>query len=530
MLPSVGRFVFPVYKTPEEGMVIMPAKKKMPVADKPEKMTTAAMRHPALYALTIIVLIVIIVAFVIGPILGGSISSGTGLVAGAYRGRNISYTAGSYFVRSYEAQYQQTQEQAQQGGKELGLQDVYGAMKTAYDSTVFRYGLLDMAERAGVYVSSQEVTETLANSPRFRDESGNFSSDLLRRTLAAEPNLRDEIREDLLFDKVQNDLINGGQVSEAEIQFIGTMGQKRRIFDLVSLSFDDYPKSELLSYLAENSQLFQRIELSSITTDSLNETSQLLERLQNRESSFEDLAESASTDIYSTDGGSRGEVWYYDIQRDFEEEGISDLLFALEEGQLSDVFQIRGEKYVIYRADSAVKQADADDPEVIEQLKNYVLSFERGRIADYFRAQAESFIALAEEIGWASASAEKGLSSVTTSEVGINYGDTPLFPTIEASSSGVLSGTSTRDALFTELFSLELGAVSTAQELRDKIVVARYAEAADREESLDDFFSLYLPYLAQDYLIAELRRQFSSPENLTDNFDTTFQEIFIQEN
>ena len=509
----------------------MPLKKPPAIftKNKGPRVKTAAMRNPAIYILSVVILVVVFVAFILGPILGGTTNT-EGLLFGSYRGRSIRYEAGSYFVRAYESQYQQELERAQQANRTTGLQDAYSAIKDAYDSTVFRYGLLDMAESSRVNVSTEEITQTLATAPRFRDENGNFSSDLLRRTLSTEPGLRDEIRDDLLFTKVQDDLFNASRPSDAEIQFITDMGKDKRIFDIVSFSFEEYPDAELLSYLEEANDLFRSIELSSITVDSLTEAEQLLERLNNNESNFEDIASANSVDIYSEENGSRGLVWYHTIQRDFEDENTTDLLFELEDGQTSEIFQIRGERYAIYRADSSVKEPDKDDPALIEQLRNYVTSFERGRISDYFRTQAEDFILLSEEIGWTSAAIQLGVSPVETTALGINYGDLPIFPTVENASSGLLAGASTREVLLTDMFSLEPGELSDPAELRDRIVVIRYDRLAEEPEDQGSFLENYLPFLTQEYLVAEMRRSFSSPENLNDNFEDAFQEAFTPSN
>ncbi len=495
---------------------------------KEPSVKTAAMQRPGLYVLSIIILVVVVVAFILGPVLGGTIGNNS-LVFGTYRGSKIEYAAGTYFARVYESQYQQAQEEAQQSGRNLGIQDIYSSMKDAFDAAVFRLGLLHLAEETGMHASVEEVTDTFTNAPRFRDDGGNFSAEYLRRALASEPGLQEETFKDILAEKVHDDIVANSSLSEAEIQFISDIGNDRRIFEIVSFSFTDYPNSELEKYLAENTSLFQSKELSSITLNSPDEAAQILSRLNNRESNFEDLAGSSSTDIYASAGGARETVWYYDIRRDFADEQAVDILFALEEGEISDIFQIRNEKYTIYRADSATMQADFADPELVNQVRNYTLSFDRGRISDYFRIQAERFILLAEETDWTSAAASSNIPSTTTDAISVNYGDIPVFPTLESASSGLLAGTSTRQSLFTGLFSLNVGELTDAIELQESIVVVRYKEAAAPNEE-NTFHQLYIPYLAQDYLLAEMQRTFSSPENLRDDFDTTFQrEIFIQE-
>lgn len=493
-----------------------------------EKVQTSAMRHPALYVLSIIILVVVVLAFVAGPLLGRSAAGANGdLVFGTYKGKDVEYAAGTYFARAYENQLQQVQQQMNEEGGDLGIQQIYTAFRNAYDSTIFRYGILDMAQEANVLVSATEVTRTLASSPRFQDEEGNFSSQLLQEALSQQPNLKEEVRKDLLFDQAQQDILMDSQLTENEIAFISQMGQERRIFDIVSYNFSDYPNSEAVLFLEENPELFRSIELSSITVGSLAEAEDVLERLNSSEGVFEEIAEANSTDVYAAEGGSRGLVWYFDIRRDFEDEDAADILFNLNEGEISEIFKLRNDRFAVYRADSSVQEADAADQTALEQVKGYVLSLERGQVSDYFRSEAESFIERSGEIGWASAVAEAGVEPVTTNPVAINYGDIPLYPTLQSASSGVLSGASSRESLFTEMFSLEQNELSSAIELRDKIVVMRFVEPVAADSEQDSFMDLYIPYLAQDYLVAELQREFKDPANLEDNFDTVFQQTFL---
>ncbi|AHC14856.1 SurA N-terminal domain-containing protein [Salinispira pacifica] len=505
----------------------MPSKKH-DIKNSEEKVQTSAMRHPALYVLSIIILVVVVVAFVAGPILGRSAGGAQGeLVFGTYKGKDIEYAAGTYFARAYENQLQQVQQQVNEEGGDLGIQQIYTAFRNAYDSTIFRYGILDKAQKANVLVSATEVTRTLASSPRFQDEDGNFSAQLLQEALSQQPNLKEEVRKDLIFDQAQQDILMDSQLTENEIEFISQMGRERRIFDIVSYSFSEYPDSQAAVFLEENPELFRSVELSSITVGSQADAEEILERLNSSDGVFEEIAQANSSDVYAAEGGSRGVVWYYDIRRDFEDEDAADILFDLEEGQISEIFKLRNDRFAVYRADGPVREAEAGDQNALEQVKGYVLSLERGQVSDYFRTEAEAFIERSAEIGWASAVAEAGVEPVTTSPVAINYGDIPLYPTLQSASSGILTGASSRESLFTEIFSLEQNELSSAIELRDKIVVMRFVEPVTADSQQDSFMDLYIPYLAQDYLVAELQREFKDPANLEDNFDRVFQQTFL---
>jgi hypothetical protein len=505
----------------------MPSKKNASKHTE-DKVQTAAMRHPALYILSIIILVVIILTFIIGPVLRGQNGGiGGATVFGTFRGEKIEFAPGSYFTRAYQNQLDQLSQRAEQEGRTIGLQDAYNAARSAYNSNVFRLALLEEAEQAGLLISDSEVTERLIGSGSFTDEAGNFSITAYRAALESNPGLKEAYREDLVFDHVQQDLLFETGLSETEIDFIAAMGEPRRIFDIVSFEFSDFPDAQLQEYLADNPALFQRVQLSSITLNSLEEAEDAAARLSAGEISFEDLAAQISTDLYATDGGSRGTVWYYDIQRDFTEQSAAELLFSLPAGQISEIFEIRGEKYAIYRLDSAPVAADGNEDEVLQQVRGYVLSLERGLVSDYFRQEAEEFAARVGEIGWASALVESGYDAVTTGAVGINYGDVPLFPNYESVSTGILAGVSSRESLIAELFSLERGATTEPVELRDRITIIRYAEDGEQTTGQNDFLRLYIPYLAQDYVTSEMQRIYSTPDYLKDNFDQAFQSVFL---
>jgi hypothetical protein len=505
----------------------MPSKKN-DLKKTEEKVQTAAMRHPALYVLSIIILVVIVVTFIIGPVLtrsGGLGSNST--VFGTFRGEAIELVQGTNFARVYQSQLDSLITQAEQQGRTPGLQEQYTALRNAYSASVFRLALLDEAERAGLYISDQEVTDSLINSGSFNDDNGSFSVTAFREALEFNPGLRDDFRQDLVYDRVRRTMIDQTSLSEAEITFIAEMGDKRRVFDIVSFEFSDFPDSELDAYLSENPELFQRAEISSITLNSIEDAEEARQRLEDGEISFEELAAEVSTDLFSADGGSRGTVWYYDIQRDFQEPAAADILYGLAQGEASEIFEIRGEKYAIFRLDSEVTAAQAGEEEVLQQVRGYVLSLERGLVSDYFRQTAESFTDRAEEIGWASALVESGLEATTTSAVGINYGNLPLFPNYESASAGILSGVSSRETLIADLFSLELGQLSDAVELSDRIAIIRYAEEGEQTSGQNDFLRLAIPYQAQGYTTSELQRIYNSPEYLRDNFDQAFQNVFL---
>jgi parvulin-like peptidyl-prolyl isomerase len=335
----------------------MPSKKN-DLKKTEEKVQTAAMRHPALYVLSIIILVVIVVTFIIGPVLtrsGGLGSNST--VFGTFRGEAIELVQGTNFARVYQSQLDSLITQAEQQGRTPGLQEQYTALRNAYSASVFRLALLDEAERAGLYISDQEVTDSLINSGSFNDDNGSFSVTAFREALEFNPGLRDDFRQDLVYDRVRRTMIDQTSLSEAEITFIAEMGDKRRVFDIVSFEFSDFPDSELDAYLSENPELFQRAEISSITLNSIEDAEEARQRLEDGEISFEELAAEVSTDLFSADGGSRGTVWYYDIQRDFQEPAAADILYGLAQGEASEIFEIRGEKYAIFRIDSEVTAA-----------------------------------------------------------------------------------------------------------------------------------------------------------------------------
>ncbi|MDR0448069.1 MAG: SurA N-terminal domain-containing protein, partial [Treponema sp.] len=272
--------------------------------------------HPFLFGGTVIVLIIIIIAFVFVPALPTALPERENLVFGYYNGKAIMQN--SYFT-------QVLRETANMVG--FDLQSDYNQNYSmahqvwfqAFIRTTIHMAVLEEMKNAGYKAPAGEIDRLVAANPEFM-EDGRFSvvkynSYDKNRLLA----LWRSTEENYITGKFFDDLM-GLKVSSAEKDFIGNMAYPERSFEIVSFPRIAYPDSELSAFAAGNMELFKTIHLSRITLSGEKEARQLIESIQSGKTTFEDAARNHSTDANKDKGGDMGLRMAYEIFTDLSEE------------------------------------------------------------------------------------------------------------------------------------------------------------------------------------------------------------------
>jgi parvulin-like peptidyl-prolyl isomerase len=345
--------------------------------------------HPFLFGGTILVLLIVIVAFVFVPAvpnMGGG-GQDRDLVFGYYDGIPISYIYGNYFSRVLE-------EVA--AGEQFQLQSDYSANSNmafnvwyqAFIRTVIRTGMLDEMKKAGYRAPTGEIDRQVAELPNFQ-EDGRFSltkynrfnkNDLLAIWRSTEENY--------ITGKYVGD-VAGLKVSSAEKAFIGNMVFPERTFDLVSFSRSSYPDSELTAFARANPNLFKTVHLSKITLAAEKEARQLLDSIRSGRFTFEDAARNQSTDTYKDRGGDMGLRMAHEVFTELAEESDREALFALKSGEFSSVVKAPNDSWAFFRAEETPYASDLTIPENLEKIRSYMNRFEGGRIENWLLARVE---------------------------------------------------------------------------------------------------------------------------------------------
>ena len=131
--------------------------------------------HPFLFIGTIIVLVIVIVAFVFVPAIVPSAGASVDLSFGSYNKIPLTYVPGNYFsqIREMIAQYRQPSEDT---NYQLASYQIW---REAFEETVIHTAILEEMNQAGYKVPPEVVDREVAQLPQFQ-ENGRFSTSKYR--------------------------------------------------------------------------------------------------------------------------------------------------------------------------------------------------------------------------------------------------------------------------------------------------------------------------------------------------------------
>ncbi len=474
------------------------------------------------YIFSVILLVIIVIAFVGTPAIGG-MAAGSRISFGSYAGREIIYEPGNYLAR----QYQSIARQVQQEGREVTELLIRQIWRTAFQRAVYHEALQVLADEANVAVSDRAVDRAIARWPEFQ-ENGRFSPSAYQATPSqARFALRRYLRGVLVSEKVQNDLHGEVIVSDAERDFLVGMAGPERRFRFVQFAFADYPESEIIAYGETNEERFRRMDLSVISIGtSESDAQRIREQAVTRQTSFEDLARSHSRDVHAEDGGDMGRVYYHELEPDFEDPSVIDEIFALEPGEISRVFPATF-GWAIYRADEVPIDPDFTDSSVIAEVRRYMTTFERGRVEDYLRDRAQEFVAQAREESFSAAASAINRSPQLTEYFPINYGNVPYFGTVRAQANEAIASAAFREDFFRTLFSLPSDGVSDPLVIRDYIMVFQVEDERPVDEETAEFLDFYLTFIVREFAQQQAQAVVIDEDKLVDSFTRTYNRAIL---
>lgn len=500
-------------------------------AEKPESsVEEKKIQHPFLYVFSVVILVIIVVTFIGLPAL--TPPGGQRIIFGTYEGVPIEYTPGGYFARQRDALAEQLRRQQQQPDQADNLElQAYQVWRSAFDQTVVHVAILQEARLGGLWVTDDRVDRTLIEVGPYV-VNGQFNEELYRNTSNAERYaIRKLYREQIFHEQYVRDVIAGELQNDKEAEFFARMGETERSFRFVSYPFDGYPLSEVVSYGEQNRDKFRKIKLSRILVKSgRQEAVEIHKKLQDKTSSFEELARAHSKDSFAEKGGDMGWRYAYDLAQDFEGAEQVDTIFQLGGGAVSPPLESKF-GWAIHRADEAAVSLDLQDPDSLKVVREYLMRYERGRVEDYFLAQAQGFAQAARESGFQAAAAARELATRTTVPIPLNYQYLFQIKAVEAEGEGAsIASAAYSEEFFQKAFALKRDEVSDPVPLEDQVVVLQLREERKLAGDERDFLKTYYRYYAGQTLQADLQETLVDPQKLEDNFNNVFyQKLYVRQ-
>lgn len=486
-------------------------------------------RNTFVYVGTIIILVIVVVAFIFVPSARGPSDVGRLPDFGTYAGTPIRYEQGGYMARQVQAINDQLKSYGyDQSGNQFFAFQVW---KGAFDRTVVHTALLHEARKAGITVSEDRLNEAILEAPDFQEE-GKFSLERYRETSEARKlAIRTSLREEILKNYILEDALSL-RPSSREIAFIQSMAREERVIEYVVLPFSAFSDEQKAAFGRDNPAKFRRIDLSRITLNDEKEAGTILAAVKQGSQSFEEAAKAHSKDAWAEKGGASGSRWGYELEAELAQAQDAQTLLSLKAGEISPVFKTAAGSWAFFRAEAPAAEPDFNSSDTLKAVWEYMNKWERGKIEDAAILRGKDFAVDAAARGFTSAASSYGLTVRQAGPFPLAYGEpfsggsAALFRKLSGEG---LEGASTSEKFMTSAFTLGAGAVSEPVLLKDAAVVLRVKEIRPADDSGVQLIEFYYPYLFAQAREIELYEKFLASPELKDNFSTAFFQIFRNE-
>ena len=486
--------------------------------------------HPFLFVGTVLVLIIVIIAFVFLPMPGIRSQRGVpDLVFGYYNKVPIKYVRGSYF---YQIQQSISRNQSLNSDDPNYAASQYRLWRMAFNEAVVHMGMLDEMNQAGYIAPEDVVNRAVAEMPEFQ-ENGHFSVIRYRQLdRSSQMSYWRQAQDRVTVQNYVNDLSSLRSASK-EAAFVASMAAPQRNFQFAIFPFSSYPDSEIAAYAKANPALFRVIHLSRITINSgEKEARHILDSVKNGTSTFEDAARTSSQDQYADKAGDMGIRMAYELASEIADEQAREKIVTLGKGDLSDLVKIN-ERWVFFRAEEAVHPMDMNDKSQMGKVRNYVMTNARGQAEDWLIAEAGKFTAQvkektekspakAKEEIFAETAKENNVAQKSFGPLPVNFGNAELFSPVPSSTVPELETAETNQFFWKAAFTTPLKTPSAPLVIGNSVIVLFPVEQTGSDENYAKIIEMYLPNYANRDLERVLRNNFLASKKLADHFNEMF--------
>lgn len=440
---------------------------------------------------SIIILLICAFCFVVLPAFTGNSTGQEKLPAfGKYNGKEIRYDQGTDFA-NYVSQYGQMY---QNYGAQLDQQTYFYVFSNAFNSTVMKYAYKDFVKNSGYVVPKEAINRKMI--PYFYDESGNYSSKLYKQApentkIELLQAIQDELETSRFYDDTfgsQTELLGtesffGLKESDKEMDFLKEIGKLKRGFNMALFPISEYPEEEKLVFANSNAQKFNKFNLSVISADKETDLQNFVKRIENQEITFEDCVTEHSTKYYSDSTGKLTNTYQYQIELILDNKDDLIVLSNLKKDGLSSIIKTSN-GYSVFKCNGDIEKPDFTSDETKRILTNYLNSYERTKLEDFFIAKATDFTNQALKSDFKTIATEQNIKNVEIPPFPLNYGSVEITDSLDTSIEG-LTNADLNDTFLKTAFSLKKNEISVPFLLNNNIVVLQFTtEETNEEENL----------------------------------------------
>ena len=462
----------------------------------------------------VIVLILISVTFVL-PVTVFSTSDVPKVVFGSYNGEDIVYepTYDNYFANQLSALAQTY------GITEQNAMQVYSQ---AFYSTVLKTALSEMAKTAGITTTDRSVSEALVSSGAFNNADGKFDRSLYDNAPKMQIEaIRNQIKDTLPAQTVLND-ITTVKTSDAENEFVSALNDSYRSFEYIVVDYNAYPDADAAAYASANPAPFMTMDLSVITVPSETNAADVAAALSSGNTTFEDAVAANSTDSYKSSNGSMGAVMYHNLESMLMNKEDAAVVFSTAEGTLTEPIQGYA-GWMIFRADSASREADTADETVLADIKRYISLNDAETMNAYIATAAEGIYTEALS-DFQKAAEDAGTEVIAVGPSAYNPSNASFIIGLsQMDARGLLSSAAITDETFHEsLFKAEEGTVTEPHQIGSSYVIARSVASEDSNELLASYMDSFYTSYSSELALQDVQTSVMASDGFVNNFFSVF--------
>ncbi len=476
---------------------------------------------------SLIILLICAFVFVLVPAMVGGGKQPETPSIGKYNGKSIRYEQDSDFanlVNQYGQYYQNM-------GYQIDNSTYFYIFNAAFNSTVAKMAAEDAVAKSGYTVPKSAVNRSML--PYFYDETGKYSSKLYKQTPEATINsMRKEISSSLVSSRFNDDhfgssseivgseALYGLKESDAELDFLASVGTKKRGFNMAVFPLKDFPEEEVVKFGKQNAAKFTSYDLSVITVADKATVNKVSKRIANNEITFEDAISLYSEKNYTDNEGKINNKYQYQIENILEDKANIAKITDLSAGSVSEPVQT-SIGYSIFKMNSAKTAADFDDINIVRAVSTYISDYEASVIEDYFCAKAKDFTNEALKSDFATACEALNVNYVDVAPFPLNYASMAVSTSVDTTLDG-LSGADTNENFLKTAFSLKMNEISAPIVMNKNVLVLQYT--SDDNSAKED--AMILSAL-RDYDTDSTRDMIMASDKLENNFATVYFKYFM---
>jgi hypothetical protein len=476
-------------------------------------------QSPFVFVGTIIILIIVVIAFILVPAIVPEARGGADLTFGYYDGAPISYVPDNFFDRTYKGLAEQYRN-IQGGGFDRYI------WNQAYSMAALSTAILRESEVHGNVPPAEVINKKVAQLPELR-ENGRFNT-VIWRNLSEQVQLQivRDTKESLQIQEYLSDM-QGILISSGEKKFIAGMGEAQRSFAVASWTITDFPDSEVTAYIGRNEDVFKKIKLSRVTFEKEADAKRVLAEIKDGKTTFEEAAQSHSIDEDKDKLGDMGEKFSHELSAVIPDESARNTVLALPANEYSGVVKV-GQGFGIFRVDTPLHEANAADASVINNARSYIMNNERSVFENYYLKKAEAFTENARQSGFDAAIESEGISKKTVGPLPLNYGGENLFPTLSSFGESALYNAQTKDGFWRAAFKTPLNEPSAPFVNENYVIVLYPTEEKQLDSSETESITNYFEDQIANGTESSLSTVLLSDTNkkYKDNFQATYDKYF----